>query len=146
MKAKLIAVALLLAAIAFTSEAFAQGMGRGPNFDRQRLYDVDTVETMEGEVTEIEYFGPKQGMGQGVHLKLKTDDETLAVHLGPRWFMDKQDVQIDEGDLIKVKGSLITFDEEPTIIAAEIEKGDETLRLRDEKGFPVWAGWRRGNR
>lgn len=28
-------------------------------------------------------------------------------------------------------------------IAAEVKKGDEVLKLRDENGMPYWAGWRK---
>jgi hypothetical protein len=149
MRAKLIDIGLSVFLIALCAEAFGQGAGRGKgmsNSTYQRLYDTATVKTVEGEVSKVEYFSPKQGMGQGVHLQLKKDDELLAVHLGPRWFLDKQDVQIAKGDHIKVTGSLITINEQPVIIAAEIAKDDEILRLRDDKGFPAWAGWRNRNR
>ena len=46
-------------------------------------------------------------------------------------------------DKIEVKGSGITSAEKPAIIAAEVKKGNEILTLCDEKGFPVWAGWKR---
>lgn len=152
MKAKLVAITLSLLVIAFHTEAFGQGLGRGRGMGwgrdsaYQRLYDVATVRTVAGEVSEIEFFAPKRGMGQGVHLQLKSDGEILPVHLGPRWFLDEQDVQIDKGDHIKVKGSRITYKGKVTIIAAEVEKGEETLCLRDEDGLPRWAGWRRKNR
>ena len=44
------------------------------------------------------------------------------------------------GDNIEVKGSKITFDGAPVIIAAEVKKGDAILKFRDENGFPAWAG------
>ncbi len=44
---------------------------------------------------------------------------------------------------MKVRGSRITFKGKPAIITAEVKKGDQILRLRDENGFPVWSGWRR---
>ena len=28
-------------------------------------------------------------------------------------------------------------------LTAEVKKGDEVFKLRDDSGFPVWAGWRR---
>lgn len=40
-------------------------------------------------------------------------------------------------------GSRISFEGNPAIIAAEVKKGDEVLKLRDEKGVPFWSGWRR---
>jgi hypothetical protein len=51
--------------------------------------------------------------------------------------------QIVAGDKIEVKGSRITYQGKPAIIAAEIHKGDEVLMLRDANGIPMWAGWRR---
>jgi hypothetical protein len=44
---------------------------------------------------------------------------------------------------VEVKGSRVTFEGKPAIIAAEVKKGDEVLKLRDENGFPMWSGWRR---
>lgn len=79
----------------------------------------------------------------GVHLIVKTEKETIDVHLGPGWYIENQDVKIMPADKVEVKGSRITFQGKPVIIAAEVKKGEETLKLRDENGFPVWAGWRR---
>ena len=42
------------------------------------------------------------------------------------------------------KGSRVTVQGKPELIAAEVRKGDETLRLRDESGVPAWSGWRKG--
>jgi hypothetical protein len=44
---------------------------------------------------------------------------------------------------VEVTGSRVTFRNKSAIIAAEVKKGDEVLRLRDSNGIPVWAGWRR---
>ncbi|WP_421656575.1 hypothetical protein [Leptothermofonsia sp. ETS-13] len=46
-------------------------------------------------------------------------------------------------DAIEVRGSRITFDGQPILIAAEVKKGDQVLTWRDDAGIPVWAGWRR---
>ena len=150
MKVRLITLALSLGVIALCAEAFGQGMGRGRGMGGdsryQRFYDVNTVETVEGEVSNIDIIAPGRGLRQGVHLQLKSKDGDLSVHLGPKWFLDEQDIQIEKGDLIKVKGSRVTFDDKPAIIVAEIEQGDEIFLLRDEKGFPAWAGSGRRNR
>jgi hypothetical protein len=74
---------------------------------------------------------------------LKTEKETVPVHLGPAWYVENQDSTIEPGDKIGVKGSRITFQEKSAIIAAELRKGEEVLKLRDEAGIPMWAGWRR---
>jgi hypothetical protein len=52
-------------------------------------------------------------------------------------------VNIEPKDLVEVTGSRLTFQGKPALIAAEVRKGEEMLKLRDDSGYPVWAGWRR---
>jgi hypothetical protein len=106
----------------------------------QRNYDPKTVETIEGKVLSVEKMQQRAG---GVHLTLQTEKETIAVHLGPSWYIDKQTPKIENNDTITATGSRVTIDEKPTIIAAQVKKGNETLKLRDDNGIPVW---RRGGR
>ena len=82
-------------------------------------------------------------MNPGIHAVVKTDEEMISVHLGPEWYIENQDISINPKDKIEVKGSRITFEGKPAIIAAEVKKGDEVLTLRDASGFPAWSGWRR---
>ncbi len=146
----MIVLVLLVAGLVLPPTAFAQrGMkwqgsgGWGSGAPYGRMYDPKTVETVSGEVVGLDYLTPAKGMGQGIHMLLKTDKETISVHLGPSWFIESQDVKILKGDRIDVRGSRITFDQKSAIIAAEVTKGNETLKLRDDNGFPVWSGWRR---
>lgn len=117
------------------------GWGMGGAF--QRMYNPATVESVSGEVVSVDRMVPMKGMGTGIHLKLKTDKETVSIHLGPAWFVDRLETGIRKGDRIEVKGSQVTVAGKPAIIAAEIKKGDALLKLRDDNGVPVWAGWRR---
>jgi hypothetical protein len=149
MKKIIILVAIVLM-VGFAPEVSAQrgmdwkgGGGWGPGTQYHRMYNPDTVENIIGEVVAIDMITPMKGMSYGVHMVMKTDQETISVHLGPSWYIENQDVQIEPGDLIEVKGSRIMFDDKSAIIAAEVKKEDEILILRDEKGFPAWSGWRR---
>jgi hypothetical protein len=117
--------------------------GWGPGSQYNRMYDPKTVETISGEVTAIDRITPIKGMSGGVHMNVKTDKETISVHLGPSWYLENQDVKIAAKDKVEVKGAKTTFAGKPAIIAAEVKKGDEVLKLRDDSGFPVWSGWRR---
>jgi hypothetical protein len=141
-------VALVVAA----ADSFAQrgpGMmwrgsgGWGAGSPYNKMYDPKTVETVTGEVVSVSQITPNKGMGAGVHMILKTSKETISVHLGPGWYLENQDVKIEAKDKVEVKGSKITFGGTPAIIAMEVKKGDEVLKLRDDAGYPVWAGWRR---
>lgn len=140
---------LAVCTLLLATGALAQGVrwrgggGWGAGGQYGRLYDPKTVETVSGEVTAVEELTPFKGMGRGVHLMLKTDTETISVHLGPAWYLERQDTKIAPGDKIEVKGSRITYLGKPALIAAEIHKGDGVLVLRDANGNPMWAGWRR---
>ena len=144
-----------LMALAFclvSSDSFAQrgpGMmwrgsgGWGPGTQYNRMYDPKTVETISGEITAVDRITPAKGMSGGVHMTVKTDKETISVHLGPGFYIENQDVKLQAKDKVEVKGSRITFGGKPAIIAAEVKKGDEVLKLRDDAGFPAWIAWRR---
>ena len=94
----------------------------------------------------VEKTTAAKNRGYGVHLTLQTDKETIAVHLGPAWYIDKQTPRIEANDTITVTGSRVTIDGKPAIIAAQIKKGNDILKLRDENGIPAWRGAARGSR
>jgi hypothetical protein len=134
---KMIMVAVALTGLVGISSAVAQG-GRGPG---NRMYDTKTVETVEGTVVSVEKAASPGGRGQGVHLTLKTaNTPALDVRLGPAWYVEKQTPHIAANDVVIVTGSRVTVDGKSVIIAAAIEKGTETLTLRDKNGVPAWAG------
>jgi len=117
------------------------GWGMGSSYSRK--YEPKTVETVAGEVIAVDRMTPAKGMSYGIQLRLKTDKETISIHLGPGWYIENQDVKIGLKDKIEIKGSRITFEGKPAIIAAEVKKGDDLLMLRDDNGVPTWSGWRR---
>jgi hypothetical protein len=147
-----LAVVTLIPIILFATESFAQpakGMkwygsgGWGPGTQYGRLYNPKTVESISGEVVGVDTITPLKGMSSGVHLMVRTDQETISVHLGPAWYVQRQDIKIVPGDKVEITGSRIPYQGKPAIIAGEVKKGDEILKLRDINGLPVWSGWRR---
>jgi uncharacterized protein YneR len=117
--------------------------GWGPKTNYGRMYNPKTIETISGEITNGFKIIPYKGMSYGIHVVLKTDGTTLPIHLGPGWYIENQDIIIEQNDKVEVTGSRITFDGKPAIIAAKVKKGDEVLILRDDNGIPAWSGWRR---
>ncbi len=141
-----IAVSLLItASIAFAGpwKGWRGSGGWGMGSQYNRMYNPATVETLSGTVESVDKITPMKGMNSGIHVMLKTDKETISVHVGPEWYIERQDVKLEKGDKIEVKGSRVTFADKPAVIAAEVKKGDSTLVLRDGSGIPAWAGWRR---
>ena len=126
--------------------ALAVGLLGVPDVLAQRNYDPKTVETVQGKVLSVEKITGAQGRGYGIHLTLQTDKETLPVRLGPAWYIDEQTPRIETNDTVTVTGSRVTIGEKPAIIAAQIKKGNDILKLRDENGIPAWRGAARGSR
>jgi hypothetical protein len=142
------ALAFAIIAVLGVGPALAQGMkwrgsgGWGPGGQYMHMYDPKSVETIKGEIVSVEFVTPMKGMSRGVHITLKTEKETIAVHLGPGWFVENQDVKLVPKDIVEVKGARATFAGKPAIIAAEVKKGDVVMSLRDENGFPAWSAMR----
>lgn len=147
---KIFAVVLSVALIAAPSvlvlaEPFAYNGsgGWGPNSVFSKAYDPRSVETIRGKVNSIDYVTPYNTTSRGVVMTVNTGQDLIPVHLGPAWFIASQDQTIDPGDRVEVTGSLITYQEKPVMIAGQVVKGDETLKLRAENGRPMWSAWSR---
>ena len=145
----LILIMLMVTVFASVNESIAQrGMGRGrprgwgPGNQYCLVYKPDTTETISGEVISVEKTVPRKGMFYGVHLMVKTAKKTVSVNLGPGWYIENQGIIIEPEDKLEITGSRVTFDGEEAIIASEVKKGDEVLKLRDENGLPFWRGRR----
>ena len=143
-------ISIAVFSIFFTSESSAQrGMGQRGNggWDARsaynRMYNPSAVETVKGEVASVDKIKPMKGMSYGIHLMLKAEKETLSVHLGPAWYFNSRNYVIKPKDKIEITGSKITYNGKPAVIAAEVKRGNEVIKLRDESGYPVWSGGRR---
>ena len=138
MKSKVFILSALLF-VFFSTNLYSQ-QGWGSKYTK--IYDVNTVETLTGEVTNIVKIYPDQNNSYGIHLILKTSSGDISVHLGPSWYVEEQSVQINTNDNITLTGSKVTYEGSQIIIAKEVSKGDQVLKLRDTNGNPLWAGWK----
>ena len=109
-----------------------QGMGQG-----MPRYNAGTEATLEGTVEEVQAVTSMRGM-EGTHLMLKTESETIEVHLGPAAFLKEKNVQLVTGDAVHVVGARVKIAGADALLAREIRKGEATWTLRDESGRPLW--------
>jgi hypothetical protein len=133
------ALALILALTMACGSENQGGLEPGSGAGYDRMYDPKTVETVSGEVVSVDQITDR-GLGYGASLTLKTDKEIILVYLGPGWFLEKQGLTFAPQDQVEITGSQITFQGKPAIIAAQVKKGDKSLKLRDPAGIPAWAG------
>lgn len=112
------------------------------NSDYGRKFNADKMETINGRVTNVDRFTPMSGMSEGVMLHVKTDNQTYDCHLGPAWFIERQQGQFKDGDDVRVIGSRVEIAGKPCIMACEVRRGDRMMILRDHDGLPQWDAWR----
>jgi hypothetical protein len=144
---KMVVWVAVLSLLSVTGSAQRGSGGWCSNNNYSRLFNAGTIEELKGKVVSVEKIIPETGMSRGIHLIMKTpNNKRISVHLGPEWYLDKQDIHFVAGDVIVVKGSRVSYRNAPAIIAMTVWKGENYLNLRDNKGYPNWNGWRQGKR
>jgi len=113
-----------------------QGNEAQPKFDRRQAIKI------KGEVESLGSYGltgwrATPGMAvQG--LVLKTEKGNIEVTLGPPGFVAKKGLKLRPGDALEVVGFKAIRNERMIFIAAEVKTKDQTLKLVDERGLPLW--------
>jgi hypothetical protein len=134
---------LTLAGLSWAQPAAQPGQPGAPKA-AARMYDLATVETLGGEVVQVNVAPSRRTGAPGrLNLLLKTDKETVTVHLGPSRYLDQQNFKLAAGDRVEVTGSRITRPGRTFIVAGEVKKGEQVLKLRDDQGNPLWPRGRR---
>lgn len=89
---------------------------------------------VEGKIQKVQ-ITPGQGMP---FIELQSGESTVKVFLGPVRFLMEQDFNPKAGMTVRVKGYRMN----PDIVAISVTIPSEkrTLKLRDEKGWPMWRG------
>ena len=128
-----IAVAVFLASAAPAQAApWWMRWGRGPHG-----YDPNTVVTIEATVRAVKPTPPMPSLECEREL-----GEAVTVVLGPLWYLEQAGITFATGDRVIVEGSKVMEDSgRIVVVAARVEKLQEkvTLRLRDERGTPLWG-------
>ena len=113
------------------------------------VYNPSTETTVKGTIEQVKTaFLPGGGASAQAreessgptYLNLKTDSGTLAVFVGPSWFLESQGFKFAKGDQIEVTGSKLP--DKDVIVAREVKRGDQILVVRNAQGIPAWSGGR----
>jgi hypothetical protein len=129
----------------------ALGQGRGQGFRpcpytpylcpvRQTCKPFDA----RGKVAQVltESLADSMHPGMAVVVDTKTQGR-VHVHLGPVWYLERQEFEIKPGDEVSIKGRCHQKDGQKDVIAYELIKGEYVLHLRDAQGRPNWEAWRK---
>ncbi len=101
-----------------------------------RMYDAANEVKITATVDSITEVS--SGMMAGIHLTLRTADQTKDALLGPEKFLTEKGFSFVRGETVDVTGSSMTMGGMTTLIVREIAKGGRTLVLRDKEGAPAW--------
>jgi hypothetical protein len=138
-RTSIVRVALVLAFMVFLATPIVDAQKGARQGKGQPRYDPATEVTLEATVEEVKQIAGRR-RGTGTHLVVRTDAGVLDVHVGPSSFLAAKNFSFEKGDQLLITGSKIMYGGAEALIAREIKKGDSTLVLRDEKGFPLWSG------
>ncbi len=117
--------------------------GYGAYSPYESRFNPKTVISFTGRISGISVAPPRPAMEPGVVILVKAaNGGVVAVDLGPNWFIEKQAVHYEIKDLLKITGSKVMEDGHGLILASRVIGGGYDLKLRDEKGLPVWDAFR----
>jgi hypothetical protein len=141
-------IALILTFCVQTQEALSQGRGQGFRPCPYSPYSCPVKETCKpfdesGKVAQVLTESLGDGMYPGMALLLDTKNRgQVRVHLGPVWYLERQEFQLAPGEEVRVKGMCDQKDGKTEVVAFELSRGNYVLHLRDTQGRPNWEAWR----
>ena len=123
--------------------------GRGQGF---RLYPYRVSQEVHacvpgkisGRIARLRVETFSLDMEPGLAMEVQTPDRGLVhVHLGPLWFLERQETDLKPGDEVTVQGFCYKLAGQERLLAGEVTHKDHTLVLRDPQGTPYWEAWRK---
>jgi sporulation protein YlmC with PRC-barrel domain len=117
-----------------------RGGGWGADTPYGRLYDPAKEEIVSGQIVSIETSAPMPGMAPGMQMLVKTDDgQSTRVQVGPAWYLERQDLNMQENTHVQVTGARAEIDGQPVLMAREVQFDGKVVTLRDARGMPMWS-------
>ncbi|MDD5458830.1 MAG: PRC-barrel domain-containing protein [Phycisphaerae bacterium] len=100
-------------------------------------FDTRSIKSFSGEIQNVSTMTIDEQTF--VSLRFQSDDgKTFNICPGPQSYISQQNLNFRQGDNIKVTGSLVTIDNQQTLLATEIEKDGKTHLFRSRRGQPMW--------
>ncbi len=110
----------------------------GPPRASQR-FDPQAVQTVDGRVLGVDRIPIQDQLAYGVRITVRDESgRPVAVHLAPGWYLDKQGLHFSPREQIEVRGYRTDVEGKPAIMAEKITKDGKVVRVRDERGRPLW--------
>jgi hypothetical protein len=141
-------VTMAVMLLAASWPAFPQGRGQGFRPCPYTPYvcpvtGVCKPMTITGKVSRVFTETLQDNMYPGMAVLIDTKDQgQVRVHLGPVWYLERQEFSLTPGQVVQVQGICLEEKGKIRLIAAQVKVGDSVLQLRDPEGRPRWEAWR----
>jgi hypothetical protein len=105
------------------------------------LYDITQKDRLKGVVVDVTKLIPLPGMAPGVGLLVQSPEYgSVTVHLGPRFFININNIWDLKGAQVKVRGVWAQIADENVFIAYKVKSRKHVLKLRRTRdGTPHWT-------
>ena len=131
---KLAPFILIAAAIVLLSAGTAAALyARSYDVRDEVQYDVMAERQFGGTVANRTYI-----FEDFVHFPLMMGSEIIDVEIGPKDFVNRSGLRLNEGEMVTVIGMPIVVHGRETVIAREIRTVTSVFVLRDRNGQPMW--------
>jgi len=140
---------LCLGLLGAVNSAWSQGRGQGFRPCPYSAYVCPVAHTCKpfeasGKVVQVLTETLEDTMHPGMAVVVDTKAQgRVYVHLGPVWYLERQEFEIKPGDEVGIKGMCDKKNGKMDVIAYELTHGDYVLHLRDSQGRPNWEAWRK---
>lgn len=129
---------LFVIAVALFCASFAIGQQKPITAPQANFaYDVTREAVVQGTV--ISYTAAADVAPVGPHASIQTSSGVVDVHLGNADFMKQSDFFLAPGDAVKIVGESRSFGNETVFLARIVQKGSQTVTLRNLNGIPYVA-------
>ena len=141
-------VALLMTALVLPLPVMSQGRGQGFRPCPYTPYQCSAKGlckplTIVGKISRVFTETLQDQMHPGMAIIIDSKDHgRVRVHLGPVWYLERQEFDLRPGQEVQVQGVCLEEKGETRLIAAQVMVGDHVLLLRDAGGRPMWEAWR----
>ncbi len=125
--------------------AYSDGKGSLEGWEKysayNNLYDLAQKDRLRGVVVDVRKLTPLPGMAPGVGLLVQSpEDGSVTVHLGPRSFINVNNIWKLKGAHVKVRGVWAQIADENVFIAYKVKSAKLAIKLRrTSDGTPLWT-------
>jgi hypothetical protein len=138
LKTKILILAALFIVL-YAGNIYSQ-KAQSPSNNNNVIYVTSSVETIQGQVRSIDNIYSVNNTSYDIQMIIYTTKGDITVHLGPVSYLENQPFKINADDNVTITGSKVNYEGNIVIIAKEVIKGDQVLKLRDDFGYPLWIG------